>query len=143
MEVYYWKLTMERILKLGIIVSLFCLYGCNYFTYNPHSARQKYFARPHLLFMDAIVEFRELYGVWPTSLTDLSVTSERNKKIISDFQYASADFNSSDSDKLTVHFYNYKKDLYSSDGKIDLNAFHGFIYFFRSNGKFGWKVKMK
>jgi hypothetical protein len=94
--------------------------------------------------MDAVVKFRELYGVWPGSLNDLSLTSEANRKIINNFQYASADFKSSNSDKLTIHFYSYKKELYNADeSKVDLNAFHGFIYFSRSNGKFVWKIRMK
>ena len=134
---------MKRIDKLISICFIVCLYGCNYFTYNPHTSKQKYFARPHLLFMDAFVKFRELYGVWPGSLNDLSVTSDANRRIVNDFQYASADFKSSDNDKLIVHFYSYKQDLYRAEAKIDLNAFHGFIYFSKSNGKFTWKVRMK
>lgn len=136
----------KRVPRLVLICFVLCLAGCNNVTYRPHSAKQKYFARPHLLFMDAVVRFREFYGVWPAALNDLSSVSETNRKIINDFQYLSADFESSNQDKLKVKFYNYKKDLAISknnDNQVDLNAFHGVIYFFKSNGKFVWKVKMK
>jgi len=94
--------------------------------------------------MDAVVKFRELYGVWRGSLSDVSRTSEANRNIIDDFQYRSADFNSSDKDNLAVRFYDYKKQPYISNGeKMDLNAFHGRINFFKSDDRFAWKVTMK
>jgi hypothetical protein len=124
-------------------ISISC-YSCSQFTYRPHSAKQKYFARPHVQFMMAVVSFRETYQVWPPSLSELALKSPENRKIIEDFQYAVVDFVIKDNDHLTAYFYDYKKKSYYSDNdKIDLNAFHGRIRFYNSNGKFVWKVKMK
>lgn len=126
------------------ILAIICLYSCNQFVYLPKSAKQKYFARPHIQFMMAVVNFRELYGLWPPSLTELGSKSKENRKIIDDFQYEFVDFVSRDIDHLTLYFYGYKKkSYYHNDNKIDLNAFQGKIKFFKSNDKFVWKVKMK
>ena len=47
-------------------------------------------------------------------------------------------------DRLVVHFDGYKKKLYlDEDEKIDLNRFNGNIDFYKSRGKFVWKVTMK
>lgn len=94
--------------------------------------------------MMAVTQFRETYGVWPPSLSELALKSNEYNKVISDFQYQNADFVIKDNDRLTVFFYNYKKQSYYGDNtKIDLNAFHGRINFYKSGGKFVWKLKMK
>ena len=122
---------------------LICFCGCSQFTYRPHSAKQKYFARPHMQFMMAVVDFREKYGVWPPSVSEIVIRVPTSKKIIEDFQYETANFVIKDNDHLTVYFSGYKKKSYYADEtKIDLNAFHGRINFFKSQGKFVWKLKM-
>lgn len=135
---------MQRGLRIWIVFVFICLCSCSQLTYRPHSAKQKYFARPHVQFMMAIAQFRETYGAWPPSLSELALKSPEYQKVIDDFQYQSADFVVKDVDKMTVYFYNYKKQAYYGDNdKIDLNAFHGRINFYKSNGKFVWKMKMK
>lgn len=120
------------------------LCSCEHYTYLPKSAKQKYFARPHIQLMMAVVSFREATGVWPGSLFELESQAEENKKIINDFQYQSVIFSRKQNDKLIVSFDNYKKRLYlDEDDKIDLNRLQGTIAFYKSGGKFVWKVKMK
>ncbi|HET9279233.1 MAG TPA: hypothetical protein VFN95_13640 [Flavitalea sp.] len=134
----------KKIYRLWLLPVLVCWCSCSTLTYNPHSAKQKYFARPHVQFMMAVVDFREKYGVWPPSLSEMEIKSVENKKIINDFQYRIVDFRIRDNDNLTAYFYDYKKISYYGDPeKIDLNAFHGRIKFYKSEGKFVWKVKMK
>ena len=117
--------------------------GCNYFVYLPKTAKQKYFARPRIQFMMAVVTFRENTGVWPGSLYQFTFYSQENKKIVDDFQYHSIYFHQKKNDRLVVSFGDYKKELYlDPGGKIDLNSLGGIITFYSSNGKFVWKVKM-
>lgn len=120
------------------------LCSCEQYTYLPKSAKQKYFARPHIQFMMAVVEFREAAGVWPGSVYQLASQSGKNKKIVDDFQYQSVTFTNKKNDKLSVSFDDYKKQLYlDEEDKIDLNRLRGTIAFFKSDGKFIWKVRMK
>ena len=141
--------TPGPILKCGttcIMISLVLvlLTGCNHFTYRPHTAKQKYFARPQIQYLDLVVRYRESFGFWPASLVILRKTAPANEKIIDNFQYAWVDFKAKDDDRMTMRFAQYKKLPYMANpDKIDLNAFHGKVYFFKANGKFAWKVKMK
>lgn len=135
---------MKKLKPLWIlpVVIFFC--SCSQFVYLPKSARQKYFARPHIQFMMAVVSFRENTGVWPSAVYQLISQDEKNRKIIDDFQYERLDFISRKNDRLVVHFDGYKKKLYlDEDEKIDLNRFNGNIHFYKSRGKFVWKVTMK
>jgi hypothetical protein len=140
---------MNRIIRMGILSNLVlftsCFSSCNYFTYRPHSAKQKYFARPHVQFMMAVVSFRETRGFWPPSLAELGLYSKENRKVIDDFQYLSVDFKIKNEDKMTAYFSQYKKDadFNNNDPRIDLNAFSGRIFFYKSGDKFVWKVKMR
>ena len=94
--------------------------------------------------MMAVVEFRESTGGWPFSLYELQYQTEKNKKIIDDFQYRYIYFLPRKNDRLEVFFDDYKKELYLDvEGKTDLNRFSGVINFYKSNGKFVWKVKMR
>lgn len=91
----------------------------------------------------AIVNFREVRGNWPPSLTELELYSIENRKIINNFQYESVAFVIKNNDRLIVYFDNYKKELYLDvPDKTDLNRFRGKIIFYKSNNKFVWKVKM-
>jgi hypothetical protein len=95
-------------------------------------------------FMMAVVSFRESTGVWPSNLYQLTYQTEKNKKIIDDFQYQSVDFVNKKNGKLVVYFDDYKKVLYLDvENKIDLNRLSGRIFFYESHGKFVWKVKMR
>ena len=135
------KCIFGTFLLFGII--FFC--SCNQFVYRPHSAKQKRLARPHVQFMMAVVKFRENYGVWPPYLTELEAKYPENKKIMENFQYQTVTFEIKDIDRLTVFFYDYKLKPYWPDNndKTDLNAFNGRINFYKSKGKFVWKVKMR
>ena len=134
----------KLVCRLYVISILVSFYGCGQFTYTPHSAKEKYFARPHVQFMMTVVNFREKYGVWPPSIGEMELMFPEAKKIIHDFQYQSLDFLIKDKDNLTINFYNYKKTLYYGDPTVvDLNAFQGRIRFYKSDNKFVWKVKMK
>ncbi|MBC7827761.1 MAG: hypothetical protein H7122_08450 [Chitinophagaceae bacterium] len=134
---------MKGIYSLYVLSVLTCIYSCNQFVYLPKSAKQKYFARPKVQFMMAVVNFRELRGNWPPSLNELGLYSIENRKIIKDFQYQTADFVIKNNDKLYVYFDNYKKELYLDDpDRTDLNRFHGRIIFYKSKDTFVWKVKM-
>lgn len=94
--------------------------------------------------MMAVVEFRESTGTWPGNVYQLSYHSIKNKKIIEDFQYESIFFHPGENDRLIVYFDHYKKKLYLDPEELtDLNRFNGKISFYKSNGKFVWKVKMK
>ncbi|MGZ5133610.1 MAG: hypothetical protein ACXWCG_00615 [Flavitalea sp.] len=135
---------MRKIKWIGILPILIFFSGCGYFIYLPKTAKQKYFARPHIQFMMAVISFRESTGVWPGSVYQFTNHAERNKKIIDAFQYHSIYFHQKKNDKLIVSFGDYKKEFYLSpgDGQIDLNSLGGIITFYNSNGRFVWKVKM-
>jgi hypothetical protein len=135
---------MKSAYRPATLAIIICFCSCNHFVYLPKSAKQKYFARPHIQFMMAVVNFRESYGIWPPSLSEMALKSKENRKIIDDFQYQSVDFLIKDQDHLIVYFYGYKKkSYYQDDSQIDLNAFQGRIRFFKWNDKFAWKVKMR
>ncbi len=94
--------------------------------------------------MMSVVGFRESTGVWPSSLYQLELHTEKNRQIIENFQYQSLYFTSKKDDRLLVSFDNYKQQLYlDEDDKVDLNRLRGKILFYRSNDKFVWKVTMQ
>lgn len=135
---------MSTVSKLSVLSFIFCLCSCSHYTYLPKSAKQKYFARPHIQFMMSVVSFRESTGVWPSSLYQLELHTEKNKQIIEGFQYQSVYFTSKKNDRLLVSFDNYKKQFYlDEDDKVDLNRLRGNILFYKSNDKFVWKVTMQ
>ena len=132
------------ICRLSTFALLLCVSGCSQFVYLPKSAKQKYFARPHIQFMMAVVEFRESTGGWPASQFELENQKAKNWKIIHDFQYRNLHFQQRKGDELFVYFDDYKRELYLDvPGKTDLNTFHGVICFYKNNEKFVWKVKMR
>lgn len=130
--------------RLVAVAMLAMIAGCNQFVYLPKSARQKYFARPHVQFMMAVVEFRESTGGWPSSKFELQHHKENNFRIVNDFQYQMLHFQQKKDGRLFVFFDEYKRELYLDvPGKTDLNRFHGVICFYKIEGKFTWKVKMR
>ena len=139
----------RRIVKtipgICLISILFCSVGCNHFVYLPKSAKQKYFARPHIQFMMTVVDFRESTGGWPSTVYEFQNQAPKNQKILHDFQYSNIYFKPQGSEKLKVFFDGYKRELYLSpeEGQIDLNRFYGVIHFYKTKGKFVWKVKMR
>lgn len=136
---------MKTVSSLLILAVIFSFFSCSNFTYIPKSAKQKYFARPHVQFMMSVVDFRETTGVWPSSISQLQLHTAKNKKIIEDFQYQSVYFTTKKDDRLQVTFDNYKKQLYLDEpGKVDLNRLRGNILFSKSrDNKIVWKVKMQ
>lgn len=134
----------KGVIRLLVLAMLLMTGGCNQFVYLPKSAKQKYFARPHIQFMMAVVEFREDTGGWPGSQYELEHHRPKNPRIINDFQYRNLHFQQKKDGKLFVFFDEYKKELYLDvPGKTDLNRFHGLICFFKTGDKFAWKVKMR
>lgn len=119
-------------------------FSCNYFTYRHHGARQQYFARPNVLFMDGIVNYHTQNHEWPNSLQQFAGSSAANYQLVQDFKYYNADFKVINNNRLNVYFYNYKKESYLIDlnGKIDLNALQGVMRFTKTSQGYTWKIRM-
>jgi hypothetical protein len=135
--------TLRQLSFLFLIVAP--LLSCNNFTYSLHGAKKKYFARPGILFMDAIVNYRTFNHFWPASMLDFSLSSEANRKLAEQFKYEYTDFKVTDSNHLRIRFNSYKKDADNPEtkDKIDLNSLRGEMRFFNVKDGFGWKLKMK
>lgn len=66
-------------------------------------------------------------------------------EVLNDFPYQETNFNVIDSNNMVFSFYRHKKDIenYNKSNKVDLNSYGGSVKFFKENGKFMWKLKMK
>ncbi len=66
-------------------------------------------------------------------------------EVLNDFPYQETSFNVIDSNNMVFTFYRHKKDIenYNKSKKVDLNSYGGSVKFFKENGKFMWKLKMR
>ena len=130
--------------KWMFVLLIIPTFSCNYFTYRHHTAKQRYFARPNVLFMDGIINYHTQNQEWPNSLQQFANSSAANHQLVQDFKYYNADFKVINNTRLKVHFYNYKREpqMIDTDGRIDLNALHGVMRFTKTNQGYTWKIKM-
>lgn len=75
-------------MRLILILALFsaCI-SCNYFTYTPRSANNRYREMPTAQLYEQIVDFRETLGGWPSSRQDFISKNIRYYKALEGFKY--------------------------------------------------------
>jgi hypothetical protein len=127
---------------------LLCATGCDVilhnFTYRPHSKKQQQEAKPSIVLLERIIQFRENYQQWPNSKEDFMSRDRKYKEAFTGFKYLYTEFKIIDSDRMIFYFLQNVKDedKYNSSGKIDLNRYGGEVKFYKEGGKLIWKMKM-
>ncbi len=132
-------------LKIAVLsLALLILYGCNYISYTPHTKKQQQGAKPSVVLLNYVVEFREKNNAWPNSKAEFAATSAKYKQAINEFPYLNIRFKVIDQDKMTFYFdsHIYDVEKQKTINKLDLNAYGGEVRFYKENGKFLWKTKM-
>lgn len=128
-----------------LLVSVLVLFiSCQHLTYTPRSKRQQQVAKPSVVLIDRIVDFREKYNAWPFSKEEFIYKDSKYKEAFEGFPYLNTHFNVIDNDKMTFVFTQHRKDvqLYEQSRKTDLNALGGEVRFYKEKDKFIWKIKM-
>jgi hypothetical protein len=128
-----------------VFIAINVLQSCNYFTYTPHSKKQRLFERPSAAICDKIVDFRIAEGGWPISKQDFMNKGLKYYEVIKKFPYQTIEFKIKDSTEMIFYFRDNIKDIehYKKTKKRDLNSFNGNIHFWKENEKFLWKINMK
>lgn len=120
------------------------LASCEYTTYTPRSRRQQQLAKPSMVLLDRIIEFRETFNEWPLSKEYFMAQGPRYKEAFNGFNYLYTEFRIVDNDNLLFYFDQYVKDnaAYKETGLVDLNKLNGVVKFYKQDGKFLWKIRM-
>lgn len=132
-------------LKMTVLsLALLIVYGCNYITYTPHSKKQQQHAKPSIVLLNYMAEFREKNNAWPNSKDEFASTSAKYKQAINEFPYLNIRFKVVDQDKMTFYFDSHIHDVEQQKtiNKLYLNAYGGEVIFYKENGKFIWKTIM-
>jgi hypothetical protein len=132
----------KKIIRLTF--ALLVLSGCNIIMITPHSKKQQQHAKPSMLLIEDILEFREKNNSWPISKVDFASKSDKYKQAINAFPYLNIQFKIVEQDKMIFYFDSHIFDVENQrrTKKIDLNAYGGEVRFFKEKGKFLWKTKM-
>jgi hypothetical protein len=128
-----------------VFITANILLSCNNFTVTPHSKKQQLMERPSAFLCDRIVDFRIAEGGWPINKMDFSNKGIKYYEAIKDFPYQTTEFKIKDNTEMTFYFRDNIKDMerYKKNKKIDLNSYNGNIHFWKEDGRFLWKIKMK
>jgi hypothetical protein len=137
---------MRGVIKnmMGFVVVI-SFTACNYFTFSLKSKKNKVREQPSLLIYDRIVDFRLEQMSWPISKHDFISKGIKYHEVFKDFPYQQTTFKIIDSNTMIFSFYDHIKDQLElkRTNKIDLNSYAGSVRFYKENGKFLWKVKIK
>jgi hypothetical protein len=137
---------IRKLLYFAVCVFIInLLQSCNYFTYTPHSKRQRLVERPSVAICDKIVDFRYSEGGWPTSRQDFMNKGLKYYEVIKDFPYQNTEFKIKDSTEMTFYFGGHIQDAKRAlkTKKTDINNYNGNIHFWKEGGKFLWKINMR
>lgn len=129
---------------LTALMWMMLLSSCQYVTYTPRSRMQQQLAKPSMVLLDRIVEFRENFNEWPMSKEYFMAKGPRYKEAFNGFQYLYTHFKIVDNDNLQFYFDQHIRDQAAEQesGKTDLNGLGGVVTFYKQDGKFLWKIKM-
>jgi hypothetical protein len=129
---------------LTALVWILPLCSCHYATYTPRSRSQQQLAKPSIVLLDRIVEFRENFNEWPLSKEYFMAKGPRYKEVFNGFRYLYTEFKIVDNDHLLFYFDQHIKDeaAYRETGLTDLNKLNGVVKFYKQDGKFLWKIRM-
>lgn len=118
--------------------------SCRHFTYTPRTKRQQQAAKPSIVLIQRIIDFREEFNAWPFSKEEFIYKGKKFKDAFEGFPYLNIQFNVKDNDRMTFVFADHKKDvqLYEQNRQADLNAYGGEVRFYKEKDKFIWKIKM-
>jgi hypothetical protein len=140
--------------------------ACQYFTYTPRSKSNIRQQKPSIFICERIVDFRMEYQCWPSSKEDLFARGKKYVDAFQGFPYNSTSFKIKDSNTMIFYFSDHKIDRenynrpqyidlrtyndgrddynkYNNNQRTDLNAYRGYIKFFKVKDKFAWKIKMQ
>ena len=136
---------MKILLKTAVfLVLVFALSGCTHVTYSPRSKKKVQQAKPSIVLLNRIVEFREENNAWPYSKEEFVNKARKYKEAFEGFPYRTIIFKVTDNNTMTFTFSEHYTDVqkYNETQKIDLNSFGGRVRFYKEGEKFMWKLKM-
>jgi hypothetical protein len=136
---------MKPVIKtLGIILMVFALSSCNHVTYTPRSKKMVQKAKPSIVLLNRIIEFREENNVWPFSKEEFISGGQKYKAAFAGFPYLTTIFKAIDNNTMTFTFSEHYKDVqkYRKTQRVDLNSYGGQVRFYKEGKIFMWKLKM-
>lgn len=134
---------LKKIFSLILLSTVFFC-GCDGYMFTPRSKKNIQREKPSIVLLNKIVDYREENNAWPVSKEAFTRSSPKYKDAFEGFPYAYVSFKIKDDNKMTLYFTDHIKDLKNNEQtkKVELNAYHGYVLFYKENGKFIWKIKM-
>lgn len=101
-------------------------------------------AKPSIVLLDRIIEFREENNAWPFSKEEFINTGVKYREAFAGFPYLKTTFKVVDNNTMTFSFSEHQKDVekYKETQQVDLNSYGGQARFYKEGEKFMWKLKM-
>lgn len=129
---------------LPVIALVLTFASCQYTTYSVRSKRDQQRAKPSMVLVQSIADFRERYGSWPLSKEELMYKDARYRQVFTGFPYKDVRFKIVDADNMIFSFDQHVQDItnYNESQQVDLNAYRGEVKYYMQNGKVLWKLKM-
>jgi hypothetical protein len=114
------------------------------FTYTPRSKKNIQREKPSVILLNRIIEYREEFNGWPYSKEGFISKGKKYFDAFNGFPYLGMQFKVISDDKMIFYFFDHVKDNknMNESGMIELHSYHGKVYFYKSNNKFIWKLKM-
>jgi len=134
---------VKKIFPLTLLATVL-LCGCDSFIFTPRRKKNIHREQPSIVLLNKIVDYREENNTWPSSKETFIRSSPKYKEAFEGFPYAYVFFKIKDNNTMTFYFTDHIKDMknYEQTRKIELNAYRGYVRFYKENGKFIWKIKM-
>ena len=136
---------MKLLIKTPVVVFVaFAVWSCNHVTYTPRSKKKVQQAKPSVVLLDRIIEFREENNAWPYSKEEFVNKGRKYKEAFDGFPYLTTKFKVIDNNTMTFSFAEHQKDVrkYKETQQVDLNSFGGQVRYYKEGEKFMWKLKM-
>lgn len=119
--------------------------SCNYVKYTPRTKTDKFRALPSIVLLDRIIDFRNEFGIWPSSKNQMIAKGKKYEEAWNGFQYLNYSFTIKSMDVLYFNFWDHTKDVENSkaDNRAELNSYSGWVKFYKEGNIFVWKINKK
>jgi len=136
---------MKNLFLITFIFSLLAVESCSYVSYTPKSKAKRLQEQPSILIFDRIVDFRIEQRGWPVSRQDFISKGIKYYEVFDGFQYQTTSFNVIDSNTMDFYFRDHIKDIEKEKRtrRTDINSYNGSVHFYKENGKFLYRIKMR
>ena len=113
--------------QILLAVVLLAAVSCNFITYTPRSKKSKQLAKPSIILLSSIADYRTEKNVWPATLHEFRAGGEKYAQALEHFRYTATEFKIIDSNKMIFYFSHHVAGVkqFEEMQQLDLNSFAG------------------